>query len=456
MKKVISLLLATIMMFSLFAMTIEAGELVNVGEYKSGKLDDEKFTTKDGFVYFLNDDGSATVCGVPENMKKVVIPSKVDGYTVKAINSHCQKFTGATNVESVTVPDTVTYVGGFSLRSFENATEINLPSSITEIGKLTFFNNTAYYKNPDNWDNGCLYLGTNLVAMDNTAHETLVLHDDITCVAERLVIADSPEIKKVILPDHFVHNLVNLPLNKSLESAVIPAGLDVVPENMFVGCTNLSEVIIEDGVKAIGKNAFAGCTKLTSLTIPESVTDIGEKAVGYGITDYFETSNKYIYLHTEDFVVYGHEGSVAEEYAKANELTFRNFYDTPITEPTSSVTEATEPSTSENDKSTGSTESSTEAETEPAEVSTPDETKPSEPSEGKGVLGDVNGDGKVNVKDATMIQKAAAKVIKLADDESLRADVNADSKVNVKDATAIQKFAAKIETGFPIGKDISA
>ena len=71
------------------------------------------------------------------------------------------------------------------------------------------------------------------------------------------------------------------------------------------------------------------------------------------------------------------------------------------------------------------------------------------------LLGDVNGDGKVNIKDATMIQKAAAKIIELTDDEKLRADVNADNKNNVKDATAIQKFVAKIETGFPIGEKIA-
>ena len=53
-----------------------------------------------------------------------------------------------------------------------------------------------------------------------------------------------------------------------------------------------------------------------------------------------------------------------------------------------------------------------------------------------------------------MIQKAAAKIITLTDAENLRANVNGDTKVNVKDATAIQKFAAKIETGFAIGKPI--
>ena len=41
------------------------------------------------------------------------------------------------------------------------------------------------------------------------------------------------------------------------------------------------------------------------------------------------------------------------------------------------------------------------------------------------------------------------------DAEKLRADVNADGKVNIKDATAIQKFVAKIETGFLIGEKIA-
>ena len=88
------------------------------------------------------------------------------------------------------------------------------------------------------------------------------------------------------------------------------------------------------------------------------------------------------------------------------------------------------------------------------ETSTGEDTNSSVPVVDKGILGDVNGDGKINIKDATMIQKAAAKIIELTDDEKLRADVNADNKNNVKDATAIQKFVAKIETGFDIGKII--
>ena len=90
---------------------------------------------------------------------------------------------------------------------------------------------------------------------------------------------------------------------------------------------------------------------------------------------------------------------------------------------------------------------------EPADPSTDDE-DPADPVVDKGISGDVNGDGKVNIKDATQIQKAAAKILTLTEAEALRADVNADNKVNIKDATAIQKYVAKIETGLPIGEKV--
>ena len=58
--------------------------------------------------------------------------------------------------------------------------------------------------------------------------------------------------------------------------------------------------------------------------------------------------------------------------------------------------------------------------------------------------GDVNKDGKINIKDATAIQKHLAKLIEL-DDEALElADFDDNRKVSVRDATAIQKFIAGI------------
>ena len=68
------------------------------------------------------------------------------------------------------------------------------------------------------------------------------------------------------------------------------------------------------------------------------------------------------------------------------------------------------------------------------------------------LLGDVDEDGKITVKDATRIQKHVAKMqAYLLTDLALRAaDADGDGKITVKDATVIQKYVAKFDlTGKP-------
>ena len=57
-------------------------------------------------------------------------------------------------------------------------------------------------------------------------------------------------------------------------------------------------------------------------------------------------------------------------------------------------------------------------------------------------MGDANDDGKLNVRDATIIQKDLANITDLSEVGSLVADVNDDGRVTIKDATAIQKQLA--------------
>ena len=64
------------------------------------------------------------------------------------------------------------------------------------------------------------------------------------------------------------------------------------------------------------------------------------------------------------------------------------------------------------------------------------------------VLGDVNDDGFINVIDANIVRKAAAKLITLTDSQNLAADVNDDGNVDVIDANLIRRYAAKLITEF--------
>lgn len=60
------------------------------------------------------------------------------------------------------------------------------------------------------------------------------------------------------------------------------------------------------------------------------------------------------------------------------------------------------------------------------------------------ILGDVNLDGKVNIKDATAIQKHLANIEAIEGLGKPAADFNSDGKITIQDATAIQKRIANI------------
>ena len=64
------------------------------------------------------------------------------------------------------------------------------------------------------------------------------------------------------------------------------------------------------------------------------------------------------------------------------------------------------------------------------------------------VIGDLNKDGKVDVKDVYMARLFAAKLLVQTDEEIELGDVNGDGKINVIDANLIRKFALGIITKF--------
>ncbi|MGN1112522.1 MAG: starch-binding protein, partial [Acutalibacteraceae bacterium] len=61
-------------------------------------------------------------------------------------------------------------------------------------------------------------------------------------------------------------------------------------------------------------------------------------------------------------------------------------------------------------------------------------------------LGDVTGDGKITVDDATLIQKYIASLASMTSQQVQAADVDKDNDINIKDATEIQKYAAGISS----------
>lgn len=65
------------------------------------------------------------------------------------------------------------------------------------------------------------------------------------------------------------------------------------------------------------------------------------------------------------------------------------------------------------------------------------------------IFGDVNEDEKVNVLDANIVRRYAARLVELTDSQIVAADVDGNGKINVLDANYIRRYAAKIITQFP-------
>jgi hypothetical protein len=63
-------------------------------------------------------------------------------------------------------------------------------------------------------------------------------------------------------------------------------------------------------------------------------------------------------------------------------------------------------------------------------------------------MGDVNGDGQLNVSDILLVIRAGAKLDTLTTDQAKRADVNGDGVVNVLDALRILRVLVKLDPPF--------
>jgi len=207
-------------------------------------------TSEDGkYEYYILPDGTAEICRYIGNDSKVVIPSKLGGKKVVGIkpylrSQYCGAFEGKL-VTSVTIPDTVTYIGDYTFRNCNILTTVKIGKNVKSIGNSAF--------------NNC----TNL--------------SKITIPSDVETIGDSAFRDCV-----------------SLNAVKIPSSVKIIGSDEFNGCVNLKTVNILSGVKTIGTGAFFGCANLKTIIIPDSVAEIGPSAF-YNTEWYDKKPNGIVY-----------------------------------------------------------------------------------------------------------------------------------------------------------------
>lgn len=186
------------------------------------------------------------------SLTSITIPNSVKSIGYYAFGE-CRSLT------YIIIPDGVESIEGQAFDGCSSLTSITISDSVASIG-LSAFEDTAYYNNANNWNNGVLYIDRHLIDTDYDISGTYKIKEGT------LVIADWA----------------------------------------FGNRSNLTSITIPDGVTNIGRNSFCDCGSLTSIIIPNSVKSIGYSA--------FDSCNK--------LTVYGYHNTEAEKYAKRSGISF--------------------------------------------------------------------------------------------------------------------------------------
>lgn len=263
-KKLLGLILALLMVFSLLPASAFAANVVQsgtCGENLTWTFDDEGVLTITG---------TGEMTGAPWESYKDSIKSVVIGDGVTSICNNAFLF--FTSLKEVSIPASITKIEADAFYCCSELTEIIIPDSVTEIGDRAFRGCSGLTK--VDMSSGLKQIGDSAF-YGCTGLTSIDIPDGIDVISsgafqscEGLTDITIPNSVTIIGQSAFFRC-------KNLTSIDIPASVKTIDNFAFGKCTGLVGINIPDGVKEINSFAFEYCTGLVSINIPDSVTSIG-------------------------------------------------------------------------------------------------------------------------------------------------------------------------------------
>ena len=163
---------------------------------------------------------TGTITGYVESDTVVVIPSKINGFTVETIGHGAFERSAVT---SVTIPDSVTAIHDGAFANCSQLTNISIPNSVTSIGFSAFEHCTSL--------------------------KSITLPSSLRSISEALFFCCS-QLTTIHIPDSVLS----------------------IQDYAFENCTSLETIHIPVSVTSIGVYAFDGCPKSMTVTYSGSKT----------------------------------------------------------------------------------------------------------------------------------------------------------------------------------------
>lgn len=221
----------------------------------------------------------------------VNIPASVyyNNYTYPVVTIGTSAFESCSNLQSVTLPNSITTINQDAFYGCTKLGDINLPEGLTTIGLRAFYN--------CNLDT--IIIPSTVTSISNKAFQgnatTSVVWKPVECSIGTDSDAPFYSTNSQITSFTFGPNVELVPSyickNMSkLDTIVLPPSVYRLGQNAFMYCTSLKSINLPVTQKTLPVSFFEGCSSLESIELPATLTTINQDAF-YGCSGLQEIHN---------------------------------------------------------------------------------------------------------------------------------------------------------------------
>ena len=221
------------------------------------------------YSYEILNDGTLRLYQYEGTDTNIVVPDTIDGRKVTVLgNSTFQYCTQASDIESVTLPDSLTTIEKNAFYNCEKLKSVTIPPNVSSIGLATFVEGlsesslTEIKVDPENpyfsEKDGVVFSkdGTKLIVFPSGRSGDYQIPDGTVSVG-----------------DYAFYYCVNV------SSITVPGSVRSLGEGAFGNCSSLTKAVLNEGLEEIGEYAFQSSSGIRDIIIPASVKSVGKNGL---------------------------------------------------------------------------------------------------------------------------------------------------------------------------------
>lgn len=221
------------------------------------------------YSYEILNDGTLRLYQYEGTDTNIVVPDTIDGRKVTVLgNSTFQYCTQASDIESVTLPDSLTTIEKNAFYNCEKLKSVTIPPNVSSIGLAAFVEGlsesslTEIKVDPENpyfsEKDGVVFSkdGTKLIVFPSGRSGDYQIPDGTVSVG-----------------DYAFYYCVNV------SSITVPGSVRSLGEGAFGNCSSLTKAVLNEGLEEIGEYAFQSSSGICDIIIPASVKSVGKNGL---------------------------------------------------------------------------------------------------------------------------------------------------------------------------------